>query len=261
MTTINEYNNSFIYKIISTASNFQEQYTYYGSTKRTLKIRMDKHRNDYKNNNLDCSSKKVFDMYGMNNCFIQLVQNCNCNDKYELWLIEAFYIKNNLCCNSKIPTGIKADNMKEYHKEYYEIHNEDIKKNNKEYRESHKEDIKKYSKEYGKTYRENHKEREKERDRINYLKKSQDPDFKAEIKERNRIKYLKKKDDPDFKEKNKERSRINYLKNSQDPDFKAEIKERNIIRNLKNRQDPEYKEREKERNRLYYLNKKAENKN
>jgi hypothetical protein len=218
--TNNEYNNSFIYKIISTSPDFLEHMTYYGSTKRTLNIRMDKHRIKYKNNYLDCSSKKIFDMYGENTCYIELVKKCNCNDKYELWLIEAFYIKNHPCCNDNTPTGINTDNMKEYHKEYYEIHKEEKKEYYEEYRESHKEDIKKYSKEYGKTYRENHKEREKERDRINYLKKSQDPDFKAKKKERNRINYLKNSQDPEYKEREKERSRINYLNK------KAEKKEK-----------------------------------
>jgi hypothetical protein len=117
MTTINEYNNSFIYKIISSSPNFQEHMTYYGSTIQTLNNRMDNHRSKYINNNLNCSSKKIFDKYGLDNCFIQLVENCNCNDKYELKLIEAFYIKNNLCCNDNIPSGIKADNMKEWDKE------------------------------------------------------------------------------------------------------------------------------------------------
>jgi hypothetical protein len=178
MTTINEYNNSFIYKIISTAPDFDESMTYYGSTKRTLKIRMDRHRNDYKNNYyLCCSSKKIFDMYGMDNCLIEEVEKCNCNDKYELALIEAFYIKNNLCCNDRIPAGIKADNMKDWKKEYRETH----KAENKEYRESHSEEI-------------------KERKRIYYLNKSQDPDFKAKKKERDRLYRLKKKQE---KEKEK----------------------------------------------------------
>jgi hypothetical protein len=196
MTTINEYNNSFIYKIISTASNFQEQYTYYGSTKQTLNNRMNSHRTKYINNNLDCSSKKVFDMYGMDNCFIEKVENCNCNDKYELKLIEAFYIKNHPCCNDRLPSAIKADNMTEYNKEYKRIH---------------KEEIKEYMKEYNKEYRESHTEERKERMILYRLKKSQDPIWKAQDNERKRLYRLKKSQDPEYKEREKERNRLYYL--------------------------------------------------
>jgi hypothetical protein len=222
MTTINEYNNSFIYKIISTAPDFEESMTYYGSTKRTLNIRMDKHRSKYKNNYLECSSKKIFDMYGMNNCFIQLVQKCNCNDKYELALIEAFYIKNHPCCNDNIPTGIKADNMKDWDKEYKRIH---------------KEEIKEYQKEYMKEYRESHTEEMKEYDRIKYLKKKDDPDFKTQRNERNRLYRLKKSQDPVWVDIEKERRRIKYLNN------KSKIKERDRIKYLKKKAE---KEKEKE---------------
>jgi hypothetical protein len=204
---INDYNNSFIYRIISTAPDFEESMTYYGSTIQTLKNRMDKHRSKYINNNLNCSSKKVFDKYGKNICYIELVEKCNCEDKYELRLIEAFYIKNYPCCNDKIPSGIKADNNREWGKEYYETHKEE----KKEYYESHKEDIKEYNKEYyeshteerkeySKEYYENHKEREKERRRLYY------ESHKENYKERDRIKYLNNKS------KIKEQKRLYYLK-------------------------------------------------
>jgi hypothetical protein len=165
MTTINEYHKSFIYKIISSSPDFEEHMTYYGSTKQTLKIRMDKHRTKYINNYLDCSSKKIFDKYGLDNCYIEEVKKCNCNDKYELELIEAYYIKEYPCCNDKIPSGIKikADNMTEW--------------------------FKKYSKEY----REKHKERENKRNRLYRLKKSQDPIWVEKERERDRIRYAKKK--------------------------------------------------------------------
>ena len=170
MTSINEYHKSFIYKIISSSPDFEEHMTYYGSTKRTLKIRMDCHRSGYKNNILECcSSKKIFDKYGIDNCFIEEVKKCNCEDKYELRLIEASYIKNYPCCNDRIPSGINTDNMREWRKEYYENHKEEI----KEYCENHKEERKEYNKEY----RENHKEEIKE-----YRKKYNDS-HKEEIKE------------------------------------------------------------------------------
>jgi hypothetical protein len=222
MTTIN---NSLIYKIISSSPDFEEHMTYYGSTKLTLKIRMDKHRSKYKNNNLECSSKKIFDKYGLDNCYIEEVEKCNCEDKYELGLIEATYIKNYPCCNSNIPAGINTDNMREWVKDY-----------SKEYYEGHTEEI-------------------KEKNRLYRLKKSQDPIWVEKERERKRL-YRLKKNRKEYYENHKE-----YIKKNNKEYYEGhteEIKEKNRLYKLKKSQDPIWVEKERERNRLYYLKKKTE---
>ena len=77
-----DYQNSKIYKIMSHLGDK----VYIGSTaKKTLAMRMAHHRNDYKvwKNQTAKKQNKImsydlFDEYGVDNCFIELIENYAC---------------------------------------------------------------------------------------------------------------------------------------------------------------------------------------
>ena len=79
------YANSKVYKIWSTQGNK----IYIGSTTKVyLSQRMDKHRADYKRFKEEKShfitSFKLFEEYGLDNCFIELIDAKECKSKDEL---------------------------------------------------------------------------------------------------------------------------------------------------------------------------------
>ena len=68
---------------------------YYGSTVQTLKKRISHHKS-----HLNCSSKKLFDVGGVE---IELVLECPCDNEIELREIEDTYIVNDKCVNITRP--------------------------------------------------------------------------------------------------------------------------------------------------------------
>jgi hypothetical protein len=79
---------------------------YYGATtKRLLSERWAVHSYSYRNGTISCSSVKLFDKYGLENCSILLVELVPCNSKDELSAREGWYIRNNPCVNHQIPTN------------------------------------------------------------------------------------------------------------------------------------------------------------
>jgi predicted GIY-YIG superfamily endonuclease len=97
------YENSKVYKIWST----QGDKIYIGSTtKQYLSQRMDKHRTDYKrwkdNRSNFITSFKIFEEYGLENCFIELLEAKICNSKDELKQLEGKYIRELACVNKSI---------------------------------------------------------------------------------------------------------------------------------------------------------------
>ena len=134
-----DYQNSKIYKIMSHLGDK----VYVGSTaKKTLAMRMAHHRNDYrvwKNQTAKKQNKimsyDLFDEYGVDNCFIELIENYACNSKDEKNAREAHWIRSTDCVNKKIPCRTKRqyydDNIdhfrekgREYSKAYFEKHKE-----------------------------------------------------------------------------------------------------------------------------------------
>ena len=112
-----DYSKGKIYKITDIGYNE----CYYGSTIQPLSKRIGKHRSDYKRykdgkcNNV--TSFILFDKYGVENCKIELVEDCDCKTKEELHKREGFYIRNNECVN-KVITG---RTWKEYYKDCLEV--------------------------------------------------------------------------------------------------------------------------------------------
>jgi adenylate kinase family enzyme len=134
------YANSKVYKIWST----QGDEIYIGSTtKQYLSQRIDNHRRSYrawKNKTYHfVSSFKLFDQYGENNCFIELLEAKLCSSKDELKQLEGKHIRAQECVNKRIEGRTK--------KEYYDDNKEVISEKGKHYREKNKEKIKQYREE------------------------------------------------------------------------------------------------------------------
>ena len=132
------YQNGKIYKIEDVGGNM----CYIGSTtKQHLAQRMAEHRKVYtcykngKTNNYTVFD--IFDIYGVENCRIVLIELCPCDTKDELTSREAHFIKTVECVNKMIPDRTKA----EYGKKRYEENKEEMKLYSKQQREKNKDTI------------------------------------------------------------------------------------------------------------------------
>ena len=104
-----------------------ESDVYIGSTcEPSLAHRMAGHRRNYKSwkkgNYSHVRSFDLFDIYGVDNCNILLLESYSCLNKDELRQREGFYIKSIPCVNKNIP----GRSNKEYKKLYYENNKEAI---------------------------------------------------------------------------------------------------------------------------------------
>ena len=127
-TDNNKYINGKIYKIVA----YETDDVYIGSTIKSLKTRYSDHKSDFKcwtnTKKRYCSSAKMFGKYGLDNCKIELIENCVCNSKKELEGREAHFIEeyDDSCVNSNKPCRTKAqyyvdnkDKIKEHRTQYY----------------------------------------------------------------------------------------------------------------------------------------------
>ena len=126
-------NQAKIYKIVDNTNENK----YIGSTCKTLKGRLLKHKSNYKiflkGNYCNVSS---FDILKNNDYHIELLENCNIKTKKELLQREQYFIRNNECVNKYIP----GRSLREYR--------EDNKDKIKLYRNNNKDKIKESSKNY-----------------------------------------------------------------------------------------------------------------
>ena len=141
------YANSKVYKIWSP----QGDKIYVGSTtKLYLSQRMDKHRSGYKRWKQDkcnfITSFYLFEEFGIENCFIELLEAKECDSRDELHKIEGKYIRELFCVN-KVLVG-------RTNKEYYENNKEAISEQRKQYTEQNKEKISEQRKQFRQDNRE-----------------------------------------------------------------------------------------------------------
>ena len=144
----NKYEKAKVYKIWST----QGDKIYVGSTcKEYLSQRMIAHRKSYKQwkstSQKFVTSYLIFDEYGLNNCFIELLEAKICSSKDDLRQLEGKYIRELVCVNKRIAGRSKnewKEDNPEYQQEYYEI-NKDKKK---EFYSDNKETILNHRKQY-----------------------------------------------------------------------------------------------------------------
>jgi hypothetical protein len=152
-----DYSKSKLYKIISYVDDFEESYTYYGSTTQSLSTRMASHRKNFNKNIVSTTSRNLFNKYGVDSCFIQLIENFPCKNIEELKQQECKLICNNPCINKQIPLRTK--------KQYYKENKEVLDEKQKKYKEKNKEKFK----EWRRTHYENNKDKRK-----NYLEENKE---------------------------------------------------------------------------------------
>ena len=145
-----KYENSKVYKIWSPSGDK----IYVGSTtKEYLSQRMTAHRTNYNRWKLGVygyiTAFLIFDEYGLDNCFIELLEAKSCKSKDELNQLEGGYIRNLNCVNKKIE-GRTRKQYKEENKEYikeqqrvYDFCNKDKKKVYMEENKEHFTQVKK----------------------------------------------------------------------------------------------------------------------
>jgi hypothetical protein len=103
-----------IYKIVP--DNHAEGDIYIGSTKKSLCYRKHTHTNQYKQykngiiTNKYCSSYKLFDKYGIDNCKFIEVKSIRVTSIDELHIEERKFIENERCVNIKMPHRTKEEN-------------------------------------------------------------------------------------------------------------------------------------------------------
>lgn len=107
---------------------------YYGST--SNKRGANQRWNGHTNKSNSCSSKVLFDTYGLKECQFQIIEECN--TKEEALLREKWWICNNKCVNKIVPF-LTEEEIKEKKKEYTDLHKDHKKEYDKKYREDKKE--------------------------------------------------------------------------------------------------------------------------
>ena len=121
-----DYSKGKLYKIL----NYIDAEIYVGSTVNTLSQRMSHHRSDAKRKPQYKLYKHMNEL-GVDNFYIELIENYPCNDVYELRAREGYYIREIGTFNIKI-SGRSG-------KQYYEDNKND---KIKQYKEDNKEHIK-----------------------------------------------------------------------------------------------------------------------
>ena len=146
-----DYSKGKIYKILN---NIDDE-IYVGSTTETLGQRMAKHRHSIK-------AKPQYNLYnhmhelGVENFYIELIENYPCNDVYELRAREGHVIRQIGTLNKRIAGRT--------YKEWYDDNTEVVSQKRKEHRQNNLDDVRARDREY----RQQNIERERERDRNKY---------------------------------------------------------------------------------------------
>ena len=129
-----------LYRFYKIYSDLDDNICYIGKTKRKLNERIRNHKSNYIYNGF-CTSKKVFEKYGIDNCKIILLEEIDFETKYEADKKEREYIESfNNCVNIELPTQTKKESSKKWR--------ENNKEKIKEYRETNKEYLKEHLKKY-----------------------------------------------------------------------------------------------------------------
>jgi hypothetical protein len=203
-------------KIYAIKSNLGDKLYVGSTTKKYLSARLSEHRKDFKawkNGGKGISSRELFIEYGIENCYIELIELFPCNTKDELKMRENHYIRSLVCVNKYLAI-ITQEDRKAYFADYYQEHKEKIKQYQVEYREENKEEILRKKAEYhiknreellrkAAEYYEKNSEEMKRKAR-EYVEKNKEKtkNYQAEYREENKEEILRKK--AEYYEKNKE---------------------------------------------------------
>ena len=138
-----DYKEGKIYKIKCNETGEQ----YFGSTTYSLQARLNGHKSNSKSKTKrkgQCVSRQII-IRG--NFQIELVENYSCETKQELHKRERFYIDNNECINSYIPTRTRKE-YKELHKEKYKEYNHTWEKEHRQERNVYNNNLYKTNEDY-----------------------------------------------------------------------------------------------------------------
>jgi hypothetical protein len=194
------YANGKIYSLRS----FQTENIYIGSTTQPLKTRLSKHKNDFKRwqeGNLSLITS--YEILKFDDCYIELICECPCENKEQLQKKEGETIREMDCVNKCIPGRTdreyyedNREHLLEQKKQYAEEHKEEIAEYQKQYAEEHKEELAEYHANYYQEHKEEHSKnckewREKNKEHLKeYNKKRYEtPERKAQLKTRSKIYY------------------------------------------------------------------------
>ena len=193
---------------------------YIGSTVQPLYKRLHSHKKCYKKwkeGKYGCVTS--FEIIKHDDCYIELLEECPCDNKNQLERREGQLIREMDCVNKVVAGRSKKEyyhenkeQISERGKKYYEANKEQISERGKKYREEHKEQIKDYLKE--------NKERIAERWKGYYQKnKKRLAEQKKKYQQENK-EELKK-----YREKNKEQiaERMKKYREAHKDDFKCEL--------------------------------------
>ena len=151
-----DFNKGKIYKI----TNDYNDDIYVGSTCDTLIRRFINHKGDHRKERCkNIPIYKLMNEIGFERFRIELIEDYQCQDKYQLRQREGHFIRQFGTLNKLIAGRTKQeynkeyakdnkDKLGEYKKEYYEINKDKIQENNKEWREGNKDKISEQGKEY-----------------------------------------------------------------------------------------------------------------
>ena len=125
--------NDKIYQILNNVNSE----VYVGSTTQPLCKRMHEHRRHMKTKPHYKLYKHMHEL-GVDNFYIELVENCPCNDVYELREREGYYIRERATLNKKIEGRTQI--------EWYDDNSEYVLAEKKKYRDTHKDAMQQYRK-------------------------------------------------------------------------------------------------------------------
>ena len=183
-----EYKNSKIYQIL----NHVDDAVYIGSTTQPLCKRMAYHRRDM--TKIRHFNRPVYEKMrelGVENFYIELIEEYPCESKEQLTKREGHYIRQfgtlNKVIAGRTHKEYVADNyedIRQYKHEHYEQHKERVKCRVKEYSEHNADRIKEYQRQYRLKHKDsaaeyNKEYRQKHRDKINEQKRQ----YKQKLKD------------------------------------------------------------------------------
>jgi hypothetical protein len=180
-------------KIYAIKSNSGDKIYVGSTTKKYLSARMGDHRGSFKvwkkGNATRCMSYELFTQYGVENCYIELIELFPCDTKDELTTRENHYIRSLVCVNKQLAISTPEsrgaskqryrDNNREKIKEHYQMNKEQIKEKVALYRQQNKDKIKRdRAVQYDK-----HREAIQRKDRERYVWKVISREFRAILNE------------------------------------------------------------------------------
>jgi hypothetical protein len=200
--TMPNYSNSKIYKIL----NHTDDKVYVGSTVEPLSKRMTKHRHE-PNRRTNYELYQHMNTIGVNSLYMELIENYECSDIYELRAKEGEWIRKIGTLNKVVAGRTKTEwyidnteQIKERMREYNLNNKEQIQAMKQQYYNDNQEHFKQYrlehkehNNEYNKQYREQHKQhlqdmnkqyRENNKERLNEYNKQYVEARRESIRER-----------------------------------------------------------------------------